>query len=244
MSEQVWPPPEPPPAEDPTLALSRRLGHVFADLELLRRALTHRSWLHESGGAGDAHYERLEFLGDSVFGLLTAEWLFERFPESAEGELAKLKSVLVSASVLDRHARRLGIGAVLRLGIGEERTGGRRKASILADAMEAVLGAVFLDGGLPAARTVVRPLLEAALADRHLDRPDAKTELQELAQARGWPLPSYRIVGEEGPDHRKTFTVECRVGELAPVTAAGPSKKVAEQQAAVVALGQLRGGSE
>lgn len=229
-------PAELPP--DGLAALEAALGHRFTRGELLRTALTHSSYSNERGG--DENYERLEFLGDAVLGLVTSHWLFERYPARAEGELAKLKSYLVSAPALSHLAEAIGIGALLLLGVGERRSGGHAKASILADAMEAVFGAVYLDGGLDAARAVIHPILERNVRERtRFDHADAKTLLQELAQARGWGLPVYRLAGESGPDHRKSFTVECVLeGEVAG-RAEGRSKKRAEQRAAAAALAEL-----
>ncbi|MCB1056555.1 MAG: ribonuclease III [Acidobacteria bacterium] len=219
-------------------ALEQRLGYRFRSPELLQLALTHRSFANEQGQGG--HYERLEFLGDAVLGLVTAEWLFERHPDLPEGELSKLKSSLVSARSLARHARRLGLGEQLQLGVGEERSGGRDKRSLLADSMEAVFGAVFRDGGLEAARKVIGGLLETESGGEASRGPvDPKTELQEVAQARGWALPEYRLVDSQGPDHEKVFVFECFLeGELAG-TGQGRSKKVAEQAAAAQALASL-----
>ena len=222
--------------------LEKRLGHRFRRPDLLAAALTHRSHAHEQGH--EEHYERLEFLGDAVLGMVAAEWLFARFPELPEGELSKLKGHLVSRPVLARHAQELGLGDELRLGVGEERSGGRRKASLLADVWEAVLGAVYLDGGLEAAARLVSPVLDAALERRAGAAGDAKTRLQELLQARGWPLPEYRLLETAGPDHAKRFTVECRVGGEPHGRGEGRSKKVAEQAAAASALESLsRGGA-
>lgn len=223
----------------PPTPLEERLAHRFAEPALLELAVTHPSHAHEQGQG--RHYERLEFLGDAVLGAAAAEWLYRRYPDLPEGHLSQLKSYLVSKPVLARHARRLGIGELLRLGVGEERSGGRRKASLLADAMEAVLGAVFLDGGFAAAQRVVQGLLIEAAAERGGQpvQVDAKTRLQELAQGRGWSLPEYRLVGEEGPDHEKTFRVECRLEQGSAATASGRSKKVAEQLAAAAVLAEL-----
>jgi ribonuclease-3 len=210
------------------------LGHRFRDPELLRTALTHRSAAHERG---DAHYERLEFLGDAVLGLVAAEWLFGTLPEEAEGRLARLKSYLVSARALADWARELGVGGVLVLGAGEERSGGRDKQSLLADALEAVLGAVYLDGGLDAVRAVVRPRLEPTIErEPQVQRQEAKTMLQEALQARGEPLPEYRLAEELGPPHERTFRVECWVGERFLGAGEGGTKKAAERAAAVQAL--------
>ena len=226
----------------PATPLEERLGHRFRDPALLERAVTHRSHAFEHG-AGDhgEHYERLEFLGDAVLGAAAADWLFRRYPDLPEGDLSRLKAYLVSRPVLASHARRLGLGELLRLGVGEERSGGRDKASLLADALEAVLGALFLDGGFAAAQRAVETLLLEAAAERQGDpvRTDVKTRLQEVTQARGWGLPEYRLVGEEGPDHEKTFIVECRLGERAAAVASGRSKKIAEQRAAAAVLAEL-----
>lgn len=226
---------------DPVRSLEDRLGHRFVRRDLLQTALTHRSWANEQGV--EDHYERLEFLGDSVLGLLTADWLFGSRWELSEGELSRLMSYLVSESVLASWAEQLGVGEALRLGIGEERSGGREKASLLADAMEAVLGVLFLDVGLDRTRELVRPLLENAIVERPAaGLGDDKTRLQELIQARGWELPEYRLVDQEGPDHRKRFTVECRVDGRRAGTGEGRTKKVAEQRAAAEALRALESG--
>ncbi len=219
--------------------LEKRLGHRFRHLDLLEVALTHRSWVNEKG-AGE-NYERMEFLGDSVLGLVAAEWLYETHPDLPEGELSRLKSYLVSALVLERFAQKIDLGSALRVGIGEDRSGGRAKRSLLADSMEAVIGAVYLDGGLKQARELVLEILNGASADKPKEAlGDAKTLLQELAQARGWDLPEYRLVAESGPDHRKVFEIECWLcGELAG-TGDGEAKKVAEQRAAAVAVDWLR----
>lgn len=218
--------------------LEEALGYRFQDPSHLRLALTHRSFSNEMGQ--QENYERLEFLGDSVLGLVSAHWLYTNFPHRPEGELAKLKSYLVSTRVLSRRARELGIGALVRLGVGEERSGGRTKTSILADTMESIFGALFLDGGLDAARPVIEAVLETAMEERsHIRHADSKTQLQELVQARGWRLPEYRLAAETGPDHRKTFTVECWIEHRLASSAAGASKKQAEQRAAASAIEQL-----
>lgn len=214
------------------------LGHTFEDADLLRLALTHRSYSNERGL--EDNYERLEFLGDAVLGLVTSRWLYERFPTKPEGELSKFKSYLVSAPVLSEYAREIGLGRRLRLGVGEDRSGGRGKASILCDAVEALIGAVFIDGGLKAARDLVEPILEAALGASSVeDHTDFKTLLQECSQARGWGLPVYRVRGESGPDHRKTFTVECSLDGRVTASAEGRSKKSAAQGAASRVLEKL-----
>ncbi|RMH15442.1 MAG: ribonuclease III [Acidobacteria bacterium] len=222
-------------------ALEQGLGHAFDDRRLLRLALTHRSYANERGDdAAGTNYERLEFLGDAVLGLVAGQWLYERYPDAPEGHLARRKSYLVSARVLAQYASALGVGPMLRLGVGEERSGGRSKASILADAVEALFGAVYLDGGLEAAQKVIHPFLARAEAESAGGSPgDAKTALQERLQAAGLPLPSYCLVAEEGPDHEKVFTVDCRVGNQRLGTGEGGSKKLAEQRAAAAALAAL-----
>jgi ribonuclease III len=223
---------------DPT-PLEKRLGYRFKRLDLLELALTHRSWANEQGVP--EHYERMEFLGDSVLGLVAAEWLYSQHPELPEGELSKLKSQLVSREALARHARDLDLGTALRIGVGEDRSGGRSKSSLLADSMEAVFGGLYLDGGLEVARKAILPMLETAYQQKARETVvDAKTQLQEFSQALGWDLPEYRLTGASGPDHSKTFVVECWVaGELAG-QGEGPSKKMAEQRAAADALEKLQ----
>jgi ribonuclease-3 len=218
--------------------LEKKLKHRFKRPDLLDLALTHRSWANEQGIP--EHYERLEFLGDAVLGLITAEWLYECHPELPEGELSKLKSQLVSRNTLAAFAEELELGPALRMGVGEERAGGRTKASLLADSLEAVFGALFLDGGLEAATRAVVAMLEGAIAERgQLLERDAKTQLQEIAQALGWALPDYRVLEASGPDHNKLFTVECWVAGEASGQGEGPSKKLAEQRAAADALARL-----
>ena len=218
--------------------LEKRLGYRFKRLDLLELSLTHRSWANEQGIP--EHYERLEFLGDAVLGLVTAEWLYANHPELPEGELSKHKAQLVSRDSLAQHAQELELGASLRIGVGEDRSGGRTKASLLADSMEAVFGAIYLDGGLESARRAILPMLEEVfLARSRQTVTDAKTQLQEVAQALGWELPDYRLTDSLGPDHSKTFVVECWLdGELGG-RGEGPSKKVAEQRAAADALTRL-----
>ncbi len=216
----------------------RRLGVRFRRRELLEGALTHRSYANEQGLETD--YERLEFLGDAVLGLVVTEWLFETHPELPEGGLSEIRAYLVSRPVLAEHAARLELGSVLRLGVGEERSGGRAKPSLLADAVESVVGALFLDRGLSRCRKLLIPLVEAALERRAgIGVSDAKTLLQELTQSRGWQLPEYRHVSETGPDHQKSFSVECWVDGALCAVAEGSSKKLAEQRAATEALEAL-----
>jgi ribonuclease-3 len=226
---------------DPPLAdFEGRLGHRFRDRDLLRRALTHRSYDNEKG-LGE-NYERLEFLGDAVLGLIAAEFLFREYPDRAEGKLSKIKSYAVSSVALARFAEGLGLGKALLIGVGEERSGGRTKSSLLADSFEAVLGAVFLDGGLEAARRVISPLLEqVGKAEPEGVHRDSKTLLQQLVQARGWRVPEYREIASEGPDHKKQFTIECLIEGERTGEGIGSSKKIAEQKAAGAAIESLQG---
>jgi ribonuclease-3 len=208
--------------------LSRQLGHAFADPELLDDALTHRS-------AQARHNERLEFLGDAVLGFVVAEALWRRFPQATEGELSRLRAQLVNRETLARVAQELELGQYMRLGAGELRSGGHARESILADAVEAVLAALYLDGGLDVVRTVVDRVLGPRLAalSPETQRKDAKTRLQEWLQARRLALPAYEVVDTSGEDHAQTFVVRCTVDALGrAATAAGPSRRKAEQLAA------------
>src|ERR1700688_2100515 len=225
-----------------TTPFEKRLGHRFRHHDLLELALTHRSHANERGR--DEHYERLEYLGDAVLGMVTAEWLYRKHPELPEGELSRLKAQLVSRGTLARHAAALDLGEVLRLGVGEERSGGRGKKSLLADSLEAVFGAVYLDAGLPAAAKVIHlmlePMLEVGDGRAQLLGADAKTRLQEVAQARGAALPEYRHTGATGPDHSRLYRVECLLEGQVVGEGEGYSKKQAEQRAAAAALAHLQ----
>ena len=217
----------------------KRIGYRFKEVAFLDLALTHRSFSNEQGVL--ANYERLEFLGDAVLGLVTTEWLYRNLPGLPEGDLTKRKNHLVSKDVLAPYALLTCLGEVLRVGVGEERSGGRTKTSLLANSMEAVFGAVYLDGGIEAARTVILPMLLEGSGERPpaaIDR-DAKTRLQEIAQGKGWALPEYRLAGETGPDHNKVFTVECWLQGERMGAGEGPSKKIGEQRAAADALAHL-----
>ena len=219
------------------------LGHEFRDPRWLWQALTHSSRIPERTAedcTGDN--EKLEFLGDAVLELLVSEELVRTFPDWREGQLSKSRASLVNEASLCTVAQRLGLGKHLRLSRGEEKTGGRSKPALLADAYEAVVAAIYLDAGLQAARRFVqKSLVEVALtaAAGNLGRSDHKSALQELLQARGMPPCNYRVVEEAGPDHEKTFRVEVRItGELT-AAGTGKTKKEAEQAAAVAALYQL-----
>jgi ribonuclease-3 len=214
--------------------LERHLGHTFRDRALLEAAWVHRSAANERKLAGN--YERLEFLGDAVLGLIAAAWLYREHSDLPEGELSRRKATLVSAGALARYARELGLGAHLVLGQGEERSGGRDKASLLADSLEAVIAAVYLDGGMRAAKRVVERFLRASSASVDVAASDAKSDLQERIQAGGRSSPVYRVSEESGPDHAKRFTVEVLIdGEVAG-RGTGRSKKAAELDAARKAL--------
>ena len=221
--------------------IEARLKYRFRDKGLLERALTHRSSAHEAAaGAGD--YERMEFLGDALLGLLVAEWLLDRHPEANEGTLTRLMAAIVSTRPLARIARDLGLGGALRLGRGEEESGGRDKPSLLADAFESVLAAVYLDGGLRPARAFVRRHLKAqilAAGGGHGLGEDYKTRLQEAAQARWRLTPRYRLAGSTGPDHARTFSAEVLIDDRVAGRGEGSSRKDAEQDAARRALDEL-----
>ena len=229
--------------------LERSLEHRFRDRGLLELALTHRSRAHEDGLGQDATNESLEFLGDAVLGFVVADLVYQEFPLSDEGQKSKMKSSLVSYTALARVAEAIDLGAYLRLGRGEDKTGGRHKPVLLADACEAVIAAVYLDGGLAAARGLILRLL-TPLLDEVRSRGvatagagDFKSSLQEYLQARRLPPPVYRIVDQAGPDHDKTFTVDVQAASRVLGVAEGRSRKEAEQQAARAALDALQQGS-
>jgi len=218
--------------------LSRRLGYEFNDLTLLRRALAHRSWCAEVGGLPSN--ERLEFLGDAVLGWVVAEIAYRRHGDLPEGKLTDLRKSVVNAIALAEVAESIGLGEHLLLGKGEDAAGGRRKSSILSDALEAVLGAVYLDGGVDDAKALVERLFSGRLetAAGQLDRLDHKTVLQELT-ARLYDTAPVYLLTETGPDHSKTFTATVLVDGIALGVGEGKSKKLAEQQAASEAFDAL-----
>ena len=227
-------------SKNPLRTLERRIGRRFRRRELLETALTHRSYANERGLS--SNYERLEFLGDTVLGLATADWLFSEHPEVSEGKLSAHKSRLVSEPILAEFARELGLGEFVRLGVGEERSGGRNKDSILSDVVESVIGALFLDGGWKPARRLVQEMLDGSAAESNeIELKDPKGRLQEYLQARGRGLPEYRSVHEHGPDHAKVFVIDCLVGGKVLGSAEGGTKKRAEQLAAAAALERLQG---
>ena len=223
-------------------ALEISLGYEFRDKGLLEHALTHRSRAHEDASGGVADNESLEFLGDAVLGLVISDRLFREFPEYDEGQKSKAKALLVSAPTLARVGAQLGLGDYLLLGRGEEKTGGRQKPSLIADTFEAVVAAVYLDGGVEAADVFIERQFRGALEDVRDGRTlgggvaDHKSRLQEWLQAHDQPLPMYVLVGTQGPDHQKVFEVEVTVGGNAVSRGEGRSKKEAEQRAASRAL--------
>jgi ribonuclease III len=233
------------PPTDPSEALALLLGHRFADAGLLRQALVHPSALPARAGERGSRrssvreYERLEFLGDRVLGLVVSHMLYSAFPGESEGALAKRLGALVRRETVARVADTVGLGSHLVLSRGEAESGGRSSVSVLADAFEAVIGALYLDAGLPVADAFVRrhwqPLLEE---DAHPPQ-DPKTALQEWAQGAGLPLPRYALVASEGPPHLPIFCIEVHVGELAPARGTGRSKQVAQQAAAAAMLEQI-----
>jgi ribonuclease-3 len=215
--------------------LERRLGHTFAQPELARQALTHRSF-------GTPHNERLEFLGDSLLNCAVATLLYERFPKLPEGDLSRLRAALVNQRALAEVALELGLGDRMRLGEGELKSGGFRRPSILADALEALLGAIFLDSGFDAVRKAVGAMLAQRIEDaarKPVDK-DPKTALQEHLQGLGLALPRYSVQKTEGEAHEQTFVVECRVDDLGlAASGTGASRRAAEQAAASEVLGQV-----
>ena len=208
--------------------LENSLDYNFRDKTLLEKALTHRS-------AGSRNNERLEYLGDSLLGFIIAEYLYGRFVDATEGELTRLRASLVKGESLAKLARKIELGEFVKLGPGEMRTGGWRRISILANTLEAIIGAIYLDSDFNTCRTIVLKIYTEFLENTSLKtlEKDPKTRLQEYLQARKYRLPSYKIVAEEGAAHEKSFSIECEISELdIHVRAAGRSKRIAEQAAA------------
>ena len=224
-------------------ALESLLGYRFEDKSLLLRALTHRSFVNEQEGHGLRHNESMEFLGDAVLGFIISARIFNRFPDLHEGELSKIKAYLVSAVNLMNLALKIQLGDFLRISRGEEKTGGRKKRAIVVDAYEALLGAIYLDGGIDAAggflERQIGPLLQS-LDPHQLTYGDFKSALQERLHNVNRPEPTYRVVDEIGPDHRKVFVVEVIVGDDVIARSSGRTKKEAQQEAARIALDSLR----
>ena len=220
--------------------LEEKIGYRFHDRELLRTALTHSSYANEKHGEVQS-YERQEFLGDSILGLVTAEFLFTHEPPLPEGRMTRMRAELVCEASLHKTALELGLGSYMRLGRGEEHTGGRERPSILADMVEAIIAAIYLDSGMEEARRFIlaRVLRDAAFDDSHRSA-DYKTRLQELVQRKSNQVIAYDLVEETGPDHDKTFTFEVLINGAVSGRGSGKTKKEAEQMAAARALESYR----
>ena len=226
--------------------LQDNIDYRFVDVTLLVEALTHKSYSNEQSGEAIACNERLEFLGDAVLDLVVSRYMFRRFPEAQEGELTRIRAEVVSEKGLSIVARPLHLGGFLRLGRGEERSGGRDKDSLVANALEALLGAVFCDGGFESAcdlaeKLFANSIVEAAQRKHGLDH---KTHLQEISQARYALVPEYVLVCEDGPEHRRHYTVEVRLADKTLGQGQGSTKKKAEQQAALRAIARLADNGE
>ena len=224
----------------PVSQLARELGVVFKEPELLQQAMHHRSYLNEAGESVESN-ERMEFLGDAVLGLVVSDKLYRDYPGLSEGHLSQLRAILVRWDALAAVAERIGLGDYLVLGRGEELSGGRNRPSNLAGGFEALIGAAFLDGGIPGARKLILKLLKpdfAEIAARGVTA-DSKSELQHVAQTRWHQIPEYRLISSEGPDHAKLFTVEVVVGSQVVGQGQGRNKKQAELNAARQALETL-----
>ncbi|MFZ5909028.1 MAG: ribonuclease III [Chloroflexota bacterium] len=220
--------------------LAGRLGLPFSNLGLLARALTHRSYLNENQNALEDN-ERLEFLGDAVLDFVVGAWVYHHCPEMPEGDLTRIRSALVRTDTLAAFARQLGLGPALRLGRGELASGGRERDTLLCAAFEAVIGALYLDAGIPAVQRFIEPLIDS-MRERVLDRTeifDPKSTLQEWAQAHKLGAPHYQTVEASGPDHARTFVVEVQIDNRAHGRGSGPSKHIAAQMAAQAALESL-----
>ena len=219
--------------------LEEAIGYRFRNISLLQNAVTHSSYANERWHNGLLSNERLEFLGDSVLGMLVAEYLYRNFPNRPEGELTRMRADMVCEKTLAAAADRIGLGSHLLLGHGEEQTGGRRRSSILADAMESVIAASFLDGGLDAALSIIRRFILVEVPVSSFRNEDFKTELQELVQKKKDQTLTYTLLSESGPDHDKRFEVELKLNNEAVGRGIGSSKKRAEQMAAKNALEAL-----
>jgi ribonuclease-3 len=221
----------------PYSVLEERLDYRFRDQTLCQRALTHKSWINETHDATRGDNERLEFLGDAVLALVVSDLLMKQFPTHPEGELSKTRAAMVNEAGLARVAEALALGQWIFLGRGEEQAGGRQKKSILSDALEAMIGAVYLDGGFESAYQVAEHLFRPQLADAEVAAGrDFKSRLQEISQARLQLAPTYTVISQQGPDHDKTFEVAIYLGPTEYGRAQGKSKKEAQQAAAAQAL--------
>ncbi len=226
------------PLDEAAETLCRKLGYTFADTGLLFDALTHTSFRNERPDVAAADNERLEFLGDAVVGLVVASLLYVRFPDSDEGELTRRRADLVSERGLAECAESIGMGEALRLGKGEEKSGGRQKPRLLSSALEACIGAVYLDGGAEAAFESARRIFEPRIDTSAPGQRDAKSRAQEWAQAHLGGTPSYEVISTEGPDHEREFTVALQLNGEQVTTGVGRSKVEAERNAAEAALGE------
>jgi len=233
----------PPDHEHNITLLQQRLEYTFQEPALLLQAITHPSYVNEHPEDGLGDNQRLEFLGDAVLDFVTGAWVYRQYPDFAEGRLTRLRAALVRTQALAQFARQIGIGDALRLGRGEEDAGGRERDANLCDAFEAVVGAIYIDGGLPLVETfterLIGPLAESTLA-AEADM-DAKSRLQEWSQAKRGITPRYRIVAEKGPDHEKTFVAEVLLSKEVVGSGTGHSKQAAEQEAAQEAWDALVG---
>lgn len=235
--------PEETPSLPPLRDLEGLLGYSFKDEALLSRALTHRSFVNENEQERLQHNESLEFLGDAVLGFLTSSRIFQLYPTLTEGELSKIKAYLVSAANLVRLAEGIHLGDFVRLSRGEEKTGGRKKRAIIVDTFEAIIGAIYLDGGVEAASDFVGRQVDSFLEDLDLGQltyGDFKSALQEQLHNLGRPEPVYRVVNEIGPDHKKTFVVQVVIHGEVMAESTGKTKKEAQQSAARLALEIIR----
>jgi len=226
--------------ESQFLRLEKELGYSFSDSALLLRCVTHVSYGRDRG---ESHNETLEFLGDAVLDLAVSDLLMRRFPEKSEGDLSRMRASLVNSTTLAEKAEKLNLGKLLRMAKGEERSGGRKKESILAGAFEAILGGIYWDGGYEAARRVVENYFASDVKEKNLGLQDYKTRLQEISQMLFRAPPAYRLVAESGPDHEKRFVTEINIGGKILGRGEGKSKKQAEQEAAKKALEELQHGA-
>ena len=224
-------------ATEPPEHFTERLNLPFKDMFILTRALTHRSYLNENKDAIEDN-ERLEFLGDAVLDFIVAEWLYHQYPEKPEGDLTRLRAALVYTDQLANFAKIINLGQALKLGRGEIQAGGRERPTLLCDAFEALVGALYLQAGIMGVKEFMVPLLCSVVDDifkNHMDE-DTKSRLQEWAQGNGYPSPTYILIAEQGPDHEKTFEMEVRLGQIAYGRGRGTSKQSAEKAAAREAL--------
>ena len=228
---------------EPASSLDNRLGLSFSNLSLLTRALTHRSYANEHADSVEDN-ERLEFLGDAVLDFLVGEWAYHRFPEMAEGDLTKIRSSFVRNERLAEFARRLGLGAALRLGRGEKSSGGHLRGGLLGSTFEAVVGALYLDSGMEKVKRFVDPLLEWSREAVLTEIQDPKSELQERTQSQKLGKPRYRVISMSGPDHEKSFEVEVVIAGEVRGRGSGSSKNNAERAAAQDALSKLGNSPE